>query len=391
MHNDVGYRIGIENMTKNNSIKTITVILLFTDMIFVLIIGTVLIYDTIHGNQIDINIQKNKERYYAFPGCTNMSNGNWIVAYGNGTEHGSGDMFVEGRISTDCGQTWGSPFMIRDHVYGKTSDVEMITAPNGSVICTYRQGNNDSCGWSISYDNGTTWKYKGLIDGGTSKIYHVTGLHIINNTIYACAYQHATGQNCSLWTSTDNGSSWQFYSWVNSNDANDEWDFFPINDTYWIAFFRHWSDPADPGHAWWMESHDKGLTWTNLTDRADEMGGEIHSPQFNWLNQEHNIILLSGRRYNTTANTVSTRYWISDNNGITWQNATDIVLGTYGVDDTGYTGVIEHSNKAFLVYYWGKYSTSPKPNIYGIWIYDSMSYFVSQSENESNLPSLITP
>ncbi|RLF50261.1 MAG: hypothetical protein DRN24_06840, partial [Thermoplasmata archaeon] len=337
-------------------------------------------YNITHG---DIDTIYSDNYYDAFPACTNTSNGTWIVTFGYGTYHSDSSMVLKGVRSFDYGQTWSSPFLIRDGS-GQTECAAMITAPNGNVVaCIMDEGGNDKATWCISTDNGSSWTYKGYIDGGTGKLAHPTGIHIVNNDIYVCGYQFDggsgyDGHNCSIWRSSDNGNSWSFYSWVDHYNANDEWDFFPLNNTHWIALFREYPDTENG--AWQAESFDAGLTWTNFTNRQNFFGGGLHLPKLHWLNEDKKIILLTGRVYNKTTGYIATKYWISDDNGTTWQNATTIVDGSLtgaGGDDMGYTDVIQEDARAYMVYYNGKKVNAPSsdcPDIYGIWIYDNTSY-----------------
>jgi len=314
-------------------------------------------------------------RYYAFPDLLNMSNGNWLIAYGNGTSHDDTNMFVEGMISTDLGHTWSSVFTIKTSVLGKTSDAELALTENGTVICTFRQGNSDNAGWSVSYDNGTTWHYKGVIDSGD--LFHISDMVVVNNVVYGCGYDLQGDHHMALYKTTDNGSSWSLVTDITGEEANDEWGFIALNDTHWIGVAREY--PSD-GDTWQFETNDSGLTWENFTERSAEFTGEVHSPEFNWLNRDQGVIILHGRlAYDFPAPYyISTTYWISDDNCSTWKNLTTITSGTGGPEadkcDTGYTGYIEFSDYGYMCTYNGTKGGATIPNLYSCYVYDNTSY-----------------
>jgi len=367
---------------KNKKILTI-IITLFISSSISLISSADLVIE--HGTTQDVFVD---DWHSLFPSAVNSSNGTWVVTYMYGDNHDDNDGVLNCVKSYDYGQTWSTPSLIRDSTLlpaGKTASGIIVRAPNGTLVTGYMQARANKGGWSLSYDNGTTWHYQGIIDEGVTT--EPSGMHVVNGTIYMCTSQiydcGGSGHYIShLYTSADNGSSWTYVCAPDSGGViagDNEWDFIPINDTYFIACFR---EAPVAGHCWFAESFNAGVNWTNFTDRSSEFSnGFVQRPQFNWLNRDEGVIILSGR-WMDGGTTMKTSYWISNDSCQTWYNWSVFSVGDSSYNDAGYTGFIEQDNSGFLVFYNGTKVTPPNascPNIYGVMVYDNTSY-PSQSE-----------
>jgi len=303
-------------------------------------------------------------RHHAFPGLCRMENGNLLVTWCNGTTHWS-ECHVCGRISTDDGVTWGDTFTIYSGTC-QNSDPEVRATSNGTVVCVHHHGTGGCADvsealYEVSYDNGSTWHNMGRVNPTNGSAYLCTSLKLVGYTLYGTFSDPINGYHSTIMKTTNNGTSWQWHGQVGSANANDEWDFLPLNETHWIAVIRNWPAPSPPDESYQAESFDAGVTWTNITNIYDKIGCQIEDPNLNWLNENERIILLHGRNHSCDAcgaQNWSTMYWISTDEGNTWQEQTSVEeyppsCGGGG-GDGGYTSFVSLSDsEGLMVYYNG--------------------------------------
>ena len=341
--------------------------------------------DTVEFGELTLVTTWNSgSRHYDFPDAVMMSNGNILIAYGNGTGH-SGGHSIEIAISTDNGSTWGSRQTIVADDGEKNADLGLCVSSNGTVILTHRK-NGDSAEWYVSYDNGTTWVSKGAILGST---FAVTGLKLINGVVYGAATKESGGYNASVIKSTDNGSTWERVSWIDdydtTNKANSEWDFVNINDTHWIAVFR-----AEPRSTLMTtiqaETFDAGVTWENFTNITADIGNiAVTDPNLCYIRSD--VILLHTSGGLTNASDVgigNATCFFSIDDGTTWINQTNYYeWGSLPVADPdgGYDGSVPYidDEKALLIVYGG--NTSGRCDIWSRWVYYNSTSLPNNNPN----------
>jgi hypothetical protein len=318
---------------------------------------------------VDLNIGYGGRRtvvpasqHTSYPDVAEMNNGNWIVTYSEGTNSVCG---LYCKISTNQGTSWGSAIQILP-ANSKRADSTVCITNDGTVIATNRHTGvpaNDA-EWSISTDNGTTWTDKGEIDAGHA--FAGYSLRTIDGVTYCATSQANTSftGHLNLYKTTDNGDSWVIHnSCLKDEDWADEWTFLDITDTHWIAVFRSDYHAA----TYFSESYDAGMTWTAYSDLTSQMG-RFQSPTLSYLNEDNGVIMLSGRVPNVAGPEGNVAYWISDDEGQTWKNYTEV--SPYYAD-CGYTGFVEKGNYGFLVWFGGTQTTSA---VYGCWVYDNTSH-----------------
>ena len=98
--------------------------------------------------------------YKAFPTLCVMPNGELLSAYrGEATAHASVDGNILGKVSTDDGDTWGSPFTIVDSATD-ARDPSLTTLSDGRIACSYFEYNGTAgTGVFVTFsdDNAATW------------------------------------------------------------------------------------------------------------------------------------------------------------------------------------------------------------------------------------------
>lgn len=316
-------------------------------------------------------------RHYGFPDAEKLSNGDILVVFRNASVHGNGGD-IETVTSSDDGVTWVHTVVATG---ASALDPHLCVSSNDTVILAYANTSEGSyhsdAEWYVSYDNASTWKYKGKISN--DNIYAVTDMKLVGTTVYLCGWANPSSgnYNCSFWKSTDNGTSWQVIAWLEHASADTEWEIIPLNLTHFVGIIRS----SDASSTWRAETNDAGVTWS-FNDVTAELD-LLQDPGLNWLNEEEGVIILHGRNRSGNTECITT-FWLSVDNGTTWQNETVIQdCGTMPPNDGGYTGFATYpgEHKGFLVWYDGSFTG--ECDIKGIWISDNASY--------SSTPSVITP
>ena len=301
-------------------------------------------------------------QHTSYPDACEMDNGNWIITYSEGTNSNCG---LYCKISTNQATSWGSAIQILP-ANNKRADSTVCITNDGTVIATNRHvgvGVNDA-EWSISTDNGSTWTDKGEIDMGHA----FAGFHMrtINGVTYLATAQLNTSDigHQRIYKTLDNGDTWTLHkACLTDEDWPGEWTFIDITNTHWIAVFRSDYHKA----TYFSETFDAGITWSAYEDLTSQMG-RFQSPTLSYLNEDEGIIMLSGRVPNVNGPEGHVAFWISDDEGQTWKNYTEV--SPYYAD-CGYTGFVEKGDYGFLVWFGGTQVTSA---VYGCWIYDNTSH-----------------
>lgn len=302
--------------------------------------------------------------YYAFQDIIRLDNGDLLLAYFNSDGGHASTGEVECIISDDDGVTWGAVIDIYGHDNGrKTADAGLAVTSNGTVICCYRDGDEADDpprgSYSVSYDNGLTWRYMGLI-GNSS--FCMTGSENIGEEVYGCMHGGITGSgNESFQYYNTVTQKWELVGWLDEGDQVyllNEWDFLPITDTYFIGVSR----TKDTTTTYFMESFDSGMSWTNYVNIYAQVG-RLGDPNLDWLNEDQDILILHGRKWVGTIQ--YSCFYISSDFGLTWTNYTSLDAS----GDGAYTGFASYGSqdKGYLTWFDGG-------NIYGIWIGDNTTY-----------------
>lgn len=208
---------------------------------------------------------------YIFPGMVDTIDGEFVMVYRDGSKHdlatGSTPGPLYRRISSDDGQTWGSPLLIADHSATNTGDVrdpfmyrvpgerriwvtyfvdEPSTALNGSWI-TYSDDDGRTFSTPVQITTGTAVTPGGLrksIDGvWRMPIYSMVG-----------GFWRA-----ELITASDPLGPWSAPVTVYAPAAANatEWDFVEVSPTNWIAGIR-----VSGSNVMISQSTNAGVTWS---------------------------------------------------------------------------------------------------------------------------------
>lgn len=314
------------------------------------------------------------------PVVCELPNGNLLAVWSDGSGD-VGSQFIEGKISTNDGVSWGSEITIypvggNDGTMDK--DPELFVTPNGTVALFFQD--QDTAGYSrnylhclLSYDNASTWVDKGRIGEnfkGSDDARRFTGGDTYGNTMYFCgeSYMYSPGfQGTHFWKSEDNCQS---FTLVNDtiNTASElinEWDIVCLSASHFVGAAR------DLGNSktYRLETWDAGVSWTitDFTSNVSSGGaspGTVQDPDVDWLNREQGVIIMHGRFQATGDDRCG--YMISDEDFDSFTNYTEL-FGSNLEDE--YTGFAEMSegDQGYLVY-------SGSDRVYGRMIYDLTSY-----------------
>lgn len=331
------------------------------------------------GSAVHLSDDPGDERH---PVVERLPNGNLLAVWSDGPND-VGAQFIEGKISTDDGVSWGSEFQIFPFGGGgddgtMDKDPELFVTPNGTVALFIRDlgattYDRNFLRCLLSYDNATTWNDMGQVGLDFYKTWDLArfvGGDTYGSTMYFCGESWVDVGDCykgtSFWKSEDNCQSFTLINpFINTSTQKvDEWDIKCLNSTHFIGVSRD----LDDAKTFWLETYDAGVTWS-VSDYTSTMvaagmdPGIINDPDMDWLNEDHGVIILHGRcqRGNDRCG-----YLVSSDYGVSWTNYTHLFSNNYGDE---YTGFAEYSGESYgyLVY-------SGEDDIYGRMIYDLTTY-----------------
>lgn len=277
-----------------------------------------------------------------------LANSDLYVAHYNSTTHSAGDNYSAYR-STDGGVTWVGTTDIwkigsESVPYGVVNS-GLGLAPNSTIVCLLQtRSAYDTVAYyglriKHSYDNGSTWVDKGWLNTTNPNASRHMGTRIltVENTMYAPTYTHewaGTRRLFSVYTSTDNGTSWSLRGIV-LNTSDNENSYCTLEQMANGSFL--WMNHHDNnGMNYYSISEDDCVTWTTPIDS----GTNIRDPDLNRLGDNY---FLHGR--DKDASSVF-GFWYSTD-GITWTNETTIDDG--GAHEAYSSGVMVN-NDLFLTY-----------------------------------------
>lgn len=265
------------------------------------------------------------EPYFHGPSTIVAANGDLLLATAQGRSHGIG-VIVQSR-STDRGASWGFEGVIYDHGKrqpgGSAYNPAYALAPDGRLILTVQTTSADALKRSgekagfagyvylISSDHGKTYQHKGFIDPRKPKNVGAVTTNLLtrSGTIYLVSSSYEAG--CLLYTSRDNGETWQLRSAVfpRGDIAAPLWyptlAILPDSRLYVLALARL---PDLEERNYTRVSADDGRTWGAV--RLAE-GISVRHPVLSWLGK---TLLVHGRH--TPSQDVVLHY--SLDNGQTW-------------------------------------------------------------------------
>ena len=232
-------------------------------------------------------------------------NGDLLLCHKDSVQHVGGDGFVHQWRSTDEGFTWQDEGPVADWRRRNIDALfgEYGVASNGSLVMIVQRkpplgGDSDVIGsvWSLSADNGKTWKDQGEVDSG-HKYAVMYGRSVItrDGVMYFGAWSRLGN---ALYTSDDNGESWKKRSVIFPNTYPDFMQlknagppFYPhvmfLPDGRLLAITYH----TPPENCCYTRvSRDQGRTWGRIEKRPDL---PVWAPRLNSIGSE--ILVLTGR------------------------------------------------------------------------------------------------
>jgi len=273
-------------------------------------------------SQTDLYTTSGAKDWLGWPYLFEAPNGNWIMTYRAGTEHGDSDATAvcHIRFSDDEGATWTAEdtklgggavtgFPMGIHV-GSTSigSGVYIPCPNGDILAHIYEWGSGTYQWRSS-DNGETWTDEGIINTDNKIVaiddYKIDGTDIYISVNYAFPLTDPWINR--LYKSSDNGATWAALGVMETD--GDEVGFVIAPNGDFVAIMR---DP-DVLTTYTYRSTDKGVTWGAKTE-VPELG-ILQRPRMK-LDGAGGIIL-HGREFPAT-NTKYPVIWYSDDNGVSW-------------------------------------------------------------------------
>ena len=223
--------------------------------------------------------------YLAFPALAISDTGKLYTVYRQGSDHNiTADGAITMRTSTDNGVTWGASvdLVARD---GSTfhSNPNIAVTSTGRIIVTYSINTNSGeqrVIWVITSDNdGGTWSspskmtdiYEpdGQISGVGCDLEYVKATNTLLMTFFARP-TNAGKRAPVIFSSTDNGDTWAFYSNIRPIEAEDfEEPQFVLTPTGMISCLLR-SDVENA--SFYTYSLDGGLNWSRPVQVIDSVG-----------------------------------------------------------------------------------------------------------------------
>lgn len=288
----------------------------------------------------------------------------WIMAYREGTAHGTGGVEINLRFSTDEGATWTADNVFTDanpcvglpltgHA-GMTDMAEslLFIAPNGDILLHAYERPSSSTYQYRSVDGGFTWTDEGKIDADNG-IYAAQDYCTVGTDIYITAIHDPVADFVHPWDlvmfkSTDNGATWVQSVIDAVNDCNEAGICNPSGNNLLLVMRGNANTTG-----WYYWSTDLGATWTVSHAALPANIGIIQKPR---LRKFLNGIVMVGRDY-LTADIQYTVVWYSPD-GLTWTRKFYPDSGWYS--DCGYCDLVQRAAGAFyLLSYKGSYPNGP--------------------------------
>jgi hypothetical protein len=341
------------------------------------------------GQKLIALASESGEEYAGLCTVSRASNGNLIASYIVSSHHNSQDSRTVYKISTNNGNTWGSVHELYDDSTHASADPEMVLCPNGKLLCfvnLFDESSNDAYPSAIlnSTDNGTTWNFQeyasfpnedapcgwgcGDCFGGG---YFYTPF-TYENTIYvglAC-------YNMSLLKSIDNGSTFTLVGLIksaNCTQTGSENSIMRLQNGSFVCIQRDWFYPGgttpSPSVVYYRMSTDGGVNWFNVSDPL--VDSDKADPMWGWLD-DNTIMLTLECNWDCCDGVKGSYFYISSDNGSSWENKTLLKQQTPGDDYQGWVTLAQRTGTplggiAYIVFANGQ-------KIYGQWVSNNQSY-----------------
>lgn len=282
----------------------------------------------------------------------------WAATYRSATGHGNdGGGVIHIRFSENEGAAWtnedtftdggavtGAPFSAHAG-NDNCSGAIMIVCPNDDLLAmVFETGTAEGCYQYRSTDGGDTFTDEGRVNDNDQFL--DVNATIINGVIYATFYISRDEQrHFDLYTSDDNGLTWEFYSQIHADDDASETSVLHLGGARMIALSRGWVDSTFRRY-----SNDMGLTWS-AREALDDIA-IVGMPRMKAL---AGGILLFGREQ-TTSPGGYTCVWFSPDGGQSWvrKYRPDATLW----NDAAYCDVLERSDGKFYILTYGGTTTA---------------------------------
>jgi len=323
------------------------------------------------GTPFDVipHLSGGADAYFHGPSTIVAANGDLLVATAQGRRHGIG-VIVQSR-STDGGATWSFEGVVYDHAKtspgGTAYNPAYALAPDGGLVLTVQASNVDDVRegaeregsrlggqvmtpgveyvytgyvYLISSDHGMNYEYKGFIDPVQPRNVGAVTTNILtrDDTMYLISASYVGG--CRLYTSEDNGQTWQLRSQVFPLGviAPSLWyptlTFLPEGGLYVLTLARM---PDLEERNYTRVSLDDGKTWGPIR-RAE--GISVRHPVLNWVGE---TLVLHGRH--TPTQDVIVHY--SFDHGETWSPRQ--IIEDYDIDG-GYSSSVHVGDQLFVAF-----------------------------------------
>ena len=274
--------------------------------------------------ELGIPVHVDPDRDLHGPAVVRAANGDLLLSHQDSDRHGGGDGYVHQWRSRDNGFSWedegpAADWRERglDALFG-----DYALAPDGRLIMFVQRrqplGGDKGIGatwYSISTDHGRTWEEQGPVDDADEHAaMYVRSVQVRDDILYGGVWSR---HGSALYTSVDNGSTWQKRSVMFPPDYPDFEHmqeagppFYPhavfCPDGSLLAMTYH----TPPLHrCYTTRSTDDGNSWTEIQPRPEL---PLWAPRMNQI--EDDIMVVTGRDIEERA----TVAWFSVDSGDTW-------------------------------------------------------------------------
>ena len=299
----------------------------------------------------DLRVMSGPEVNARFPRLVAANNGDLLLTYKVGSAHASSDAAIVLRISHDRGKTWGPERNLCAFEQGVSAqNVILLPVLAGRVIAwvsryEYSKKGHERASqvWSVSEDNGATWRAWQRFDASNerSSYYMTDAIALANGKLLAvdATFPAAGAGSCyaQAWRSEDRGDTWRVVSRLTEPAENlgDEVGLIETKPGEVLCLLRDRRGKST--HRLW--SRDDGQTWTKREDLG-AMVGCFQRPLLTRLDER--TILATGRDRQVKA----TVAFVSRDNGRTFGER--FVIEAYK-GDGAYTGVVALSAREVLI------------------------------------------
>lgn len=333
-------------------------------------------------------------RWNGRPQIEELSNGNWVMVYRNGSQHVAevADK-LHIRFSDDEGETWTdddtllngeqvSGFPLDSGSYSEKKS-KMIVAPNDDLLLFTKRADSgnghEPPGYYISNDSGASWTEYNItwdeLNGYSSNDVIVANDYVVHNDVIYISGRKGVGDDAFIAKSTNNGTSWSIIANL-TTDMN-EVGIEHVSGSTFVAVGRDGNTGGGDTRLQYWDSSGTVQAATNIGGTI----GEIHQPVLKKFSDGY--IRMTGRKYYSSTSQTPV-YYVTEN-GTNWYVGYEFDLGNH---DSGYGDVQERTNGEVVVQSYVA-SSSSDSEIYQYVLNDTVPAYGDFSINMTNTTAII--